>query len=142
MFLGQFQHSLDEKGRVTIPASFREILADGAYVTQGFDQNLRLLTEPSFLDMAEKVNNLSETNPKIRKLRRLVFANAGKVEMDRLGRVLIPYFLRQFAKLGKDAVIVGVGEAIEIWSPSAWQEQADDLSDPEANAQQFAEHDL
>jgi MraZ protein len=142
MFLGQFHHSLDVKGRVTIPVSFREILADGAYVTQGFDQNLRLLTEPSFIDMAEKVNALSETNPKIRKLRRLVFSNARKVEIDRLGRVLIPNFLREFAKLEKDAVIVGVGEAIEIWSPPAWQEQVDDLSDPEVNAQQFAEHDL
>jgi MraZ protein len=142
MFLGQFQHSLDEKGRLTVPASFRELLVEGAYVTQGFDQNLKLLTEPAFEAMAEKVNQLSETNPQIRKLRRLFFANASRVEMDRLGRVLIPQFLREFARLESDAVIVGVGKTIEIWSPESWREQLEDLSDAEANAQQYKEHDI
>jgi MraZ protein len=142
MFLGQFQHSLDEKGRLTVPASFRELLVDGAYVTQGFDQNLKLLTEPAFEAMAEKVNQLSDTNPQIRKLRRLFFANASRVEMDRLGRVLIPQFLREFARLESDAVIVGVGKTIEIWSPESWREQLEDLSDAEANAQQYKEHDI
>jgi MraZ protein len=142
MFLGQFQHSLDEKGRLTVPASFRELLVDGAYVTQGFDQNLKLLTEPAFEAMAEKVNQLSETNPQIRKLRRLFFANASRVEMDRLGRVLIPQFLREFARLESDAVIVGVGKTIEIWSPESWREQLEDLSDAEANAQRYKEHDI
>ena len=92
--------------------------------------------------MAAKVNGLSETNPKIRKLRRLFFASADKVEWDRLGRVLIPQFLRDFAGLDKEAIIVGVGESIEIWSPDVWQKQLDELSDAEANAQQFAELDL
>jgi len=142
MFLGQYQHTLDEKGRITIPARFRDLLADGAYVTQGFDQNLKLQTEPAFEAMAAKVNHLSETNPKIRKLRRLFFASAGRVELDSLGRVLIPQYLRDFAGLNKEAMIVGVGESIEIWSPGAWQKQLDELSDPEANAQQFAELDL
>jgi len=142
MFLGQYHHSLDEKGRMTIPASFRELLEDGVYLTQGFDRNIKLLTESAFMEMAGKVNKLSETDPKIRKLRRLVFSNAGKVEVDRLGRVLIPNYLRDFAKLEGEAVIVGVGEAIEIWSPEAWQGQVDELSDSDANAQQFAEHDL
>jgi MraZ protein len=142
MFLGQFQHSLDEKGRLTVPASFRELLVEGAYVTQGFDQNLKLLTEPAFEAMAEKVNQLSETNPQIRKLRRLFFANASRVEMDRLGRVLIPQFLREFARLESDAVIVGVGKTIEIWAPESWREQLEDLNDAEANAQQYKEHDI
>jgi MraZ protein len=142
MFLGQYHHSLDEKGRMTIPASFRELLENGVYLIQGFDQNLKLLTESAFMEMAGKVNSLSETDPKIRMLRRLVFSNAGKVELDRLGRILIPNFLREFAKLDNEAVIVGVGVAIEIWSPQAWQGQVEELSDPVANAQQFAEHDL
>jgi MraZ protein len=142
MFLGQYHHTLDEKGRMTIPARFRDSLADGAYVTQGFDQNLKLQTEPAFEAMAEKVNRLSETDPKIRKLRRLFFASAGRVGLDRLGRVLIPQFLRDFAGLEKEAIIVGVGGSIEIWSPETWQEQLDELSDTEANAQQFAELDL
>jgi MraZ protein len=142
MFLGQFYHTLDEKGRMTIPARFREVLADGAYVTQGFDQNLKLLTETAFEEMAGKVIRLSETNPKIRKLRRLFFSNAGRVELDRLGRVLIPQLMRDFARLEKEAVIVGVGDAIEIWSPVSWQEQLDELNDADANALQFAELDL
>ncbi len=142
MFLGQYYHALDEKGRLTIPARYRDLLVDGAYVTQGFDQNLKLQTEPAFEAMASKVNRLSETNPKIRKLRRLFFASAGRVELDRLGRVLIPQFLRDFAGLDKEAVIVGVGESIEIWSPEAWRKQLDELNDTETNAQQFAELDL
>jgi len=142
MFLGQYHHSLDEKGRMTIPARFRELMLDGAYITQGFDQNLKLLTDSSFEAMANKVNRLSETNPKIRKLRRLFFSSADRVELDRLGRVLIPQFLRNFAGLEKEAVIVGVGESIEIWSPAFWQKQLEELSDAEENAQQFAELDL
>jgi MraZ protein len=67
MFLGQYNHTLDDKGRMTIPARFRDRLADGAYVTQGFDQNLKLQTETAFEAMAAKVNGLSETNPKIRR---------------------------------------------------------------------------
>jgi MraZ protein len=142
MFLGQYYHSVDEKGRMTIPAGYRDLFVDGLYVTQGFDKNLRLLTEPAFREMSEKVIRMSETNPKIRKLRRLFFSTAGRVELDRLGRVLIPQFLRDFAGLEKEAVIVGVGNAIEIWSPRTWQEQLQDLSDIEANAIEFMEHDL
>jgi len=142
MFLGQYYHSLDEKGRLTIPAKLRELLAEGAYVTQGFDRNLRLLTKPDFEAMAETVNRLSMTNPDIRRLRRLLFANASQIDLDRIGRVLIPQFLRDFAGLESEAVIVGVGEAIEIWSPAAWQDEVDRLSNADLNAQQFADLDL
>ena len=99
MFLGQYRHNLDEKGRLTIPAKFRDVLAEGAYLTQGFDRNLRLLTESDFNRMAEKINHLSMTDPAIRQLRRLIFANANQVQLDRLGRTLIPQFLREFAGL-------------------------------------------
>jgi MraZ protein len=142
MFLGQYHHNLDEKGRLTIPARFRDALAEGAFLTQGFDRNLRLLTQSDFEIMAEKVNHLSMTNPDIRQLRRLIFANASEVQLDRIGRTLIPQFLRDFAGLQGEAVIVGVGEAIEIWSPEAWAEQEGMIQDAEANAQRFAELDL
>ncbi len=142
MFLGQYQHNLDEKGRLTIPAKFRDALADGAYLTQGFDRNLRLLTEVDFETMAEQINRLSMTDPSIRQLRRLIFATASEVQLDRIGRTLVPQFLREFAGLNTEAVIVGVGEAIEIWSPEAWAEQEGLLQDAEANAQRFAELDL
>ncbi len=127
---------------MTIPARMRDLLSDGVYLTQGFDRNLRLLNEPAFNAMAEKINHLSETNPKIRLLKRLFFSSASRVELDSLGRVLIPQFLRDFAALESEAVVVGVGEAIEIWSLSAWQEQLSALSDSDANAQQFSDLDL
>ena len=142
MFLGQFYHTLDEKGRMTIPASFREMLLDGAYVTQGFDQNLRLLTTTEFKEKADNVSRLKDSNPTARKFRRLFFATATKVDLDRLGRVLIPNFLREFAKLEKDAVIVGVGNAIEIWSPIYWQEQMDDIGDTNSNSGQFVDLEI
>ena len=142
MFLGQYRHTLDEKGRLTIPAKFRDALSEGAYLTQGFDRNLRLLTQADFEAMAERLNHLSMTDPAIRQLRRLIFSNASEVSLDRLGRTLVPQFLREFAGLESEAVIVGVGEAIEIWSPEAWAEQERQLQDAEANAQRFAALDL
>jgi MraZ protein len=142
MFLGQYHHNLDEKGRLTIPAKFRDALAEGAYLTQGFDRNLRLITETDFEIMSEKINRLSMTDPAIRQLRRLIFATASEVQLDRIGRTLIPQFLRDFAGLESEAIIVGVGEAIEIWSPEAWEDQESLLQDADANAQRFAELDL
>ena len=142
MFLGQYQHNLDDKGRLTIPAKFRDALSEGAYLTQGFDRNLRLITEADFEAMAAQINRLSMTDPAIRQLRRLIFATASEVQLDRIGRTLVPQFLREFAGLENEAVIVGVGEAIEIWSPEAWAEQEGLLQDADANAQRFAELDL
>jgi len=142
MFLGQYHHNLDEKGRLTIPAKFRDALAEGAFLTQGFDRNLRLITEADFEVMSEKINRLSMTDPSIRQLRRLIFSTASEVQLDRIGRTLIPQFLRDFAGLENEAIIVGVGEAIEIWSPAAWADQENLLQDADANAQRFAELDL
>lgn len=142
MFLGQYSHTLDSKGRMTIPARLRELLTEEIYLTQGFDQNLRLLNEPAFKATAEKINRMNETHPKTRLLKRLFFSSASQVDLDSLGRVLIPQFLRDFAGLENEAVIVGVGEAIEIWSPAAWQEQLTALGDSVANAQQFSDLDL
>ena len=142
MFLGRYHHNLDEKGRLTIPAKFRDALAEGAFLTQGFDRNLRLLTEADFEAMAAQINRLSMTDPAIRQLRRLIFATASHVQLDRIGRTLVPQFLREFAGLDNEAIIVGVGEAIEIWSPEVWAEQESLLLDAQANAQKFAELDL
>ena len=142
MFLGQYRHNIDSKGRLTIPARFREILAEGAYITQGFDRNLRMLSIPHFEAIYEQVSHLSITDPMVRELRRLLFANASLVEFDRIGRVLIPQFLRDVIGLDTETVIVGVGEAIEIWSPDAWDQQNMKLQDSDTNAQRFADLDL
>ena len=142
MFLGQYRHTLDDKGRLTIPARYREALSAGAYLTQGFDQNLRLLTKNAFSTVYEKLGHMNTTDPAARELRRLIFATASQLSLDSAGRVLIPQFLRDVAGLDSDAIIVGVGEAIEIWSPEAWDSQVTLLSDVDANSQRFVELDL
>jgi MraZ protein len=142
MFLGQYEHTIDEKGRLTIPSRYRDLLQDGAYITQGFDQNLMVLTASTFDHIYERVNRMSMTDPIARQLRRLMFSNADRVEVDRAGRILIPQFLRASALLDGAAIMVGVGDYFEIWSPERWQEQNSSLQDGEANAQRFAALDL
>lgn len=142
MFLGQYEHTIDEKGRLTIPVRFRAPLEGGAYITQGFDQNLIILTADSFQQMYERVKDLSVTDPSSRMLRRLIFSNADRVEVDRAGRILIPQFLRQATGLEGSAVVVGAGEYFEIWSPARWAEQNRKLQESEANAQRFAALEL
>ena len=105
MFLGRYHHTLDEKGRLTIPAKFRDALVDGAFLTQGFDRNLRLITKADFELMSARINRLSMTDPAIRQLRRLIFASASEVQLDRIGRTLVPQFLRDFAILENEAII-------------------------------------
>ncbi len=142
MFLGQYEHTIDEKGRLTIPARYRDLLQDGAFITQGFDANLMVLTADSFNQIYERINRMSMTNPTARQLKRLIFAHADRVEVDRAGRFLIPQFLRQAAQLNGTAILVGVGDYFEIWSPELWDEENSTLQDAEANGQRFAALDL
>lgn len=142
MFFGQYQHTLDDKGRLTVPADFRDQLSEGAYLTQGFDTNLRLISVTEFQKLYQRISEMSTTDPRARKLRRLIFANAKPVEIDRVGRILIPQFLRDVAELDSSAVIVGVGESIEIWSTEEWERQSIDLQNASENGEEFAALDL
>ncbi|HEY3344557.1 MAG TPA: division/cell wall cluster transcriptional repressor MraZ [Anaerolineaceae bacterium] len=142
MFLGQYDHNIDEKGRLTVPARYRELLEKGAYITQGLDQNLWVMPAAMFDQMYKKVSEKSFTDPKARLLRRLVFSNADRVEVDKAGRMLIPQFLRQPNGLDGEAVIVGTGEYFEIWSRTEWQNQQKELQNTEANQERFAGLDL
>jgi MraZ protein len=142
MFLGQYTHNLDNKGRLTIPARYRDLLLDGAYVTQGFDRNLIVMTVTAFENMSQNVKQMSITDSKARLLRRLIFSNGEKVEVDKAGRILIPQFLRLGAGLNGEAIVVGVGDYFEIWSPEHWGEQASRLQDAEANADLFSMFDI
>lgn len=140
MFLGQFYHTLDDKGRLTIPARYREILAvDGAFIMQGFDQNLFILPSAVYEAISRGVSEMSLTDPRARLLKRLVFSTADHVEFDRAGRILIPQFLRQAAKLENDVVVVGNGDYFEIWSSELWSGQAEQMQDAQANADRFTE---
>jgi MraZ protein len=138
MFLGQYQHSIDEKGRMTIPSRFRDLLEEGAYVTQGFDRNLMVMTNEYFEQVYQRITEMNLTDPSARLLRRLILANAYQIETDKAGRILMPQNLRQFVGLNGEAVIVGQGEYFEVWSPSVWYEQVTKMQDAEANSQRFA----
>lgn len=140
MFLGRFYHNLDDKGRLTIPARFRELLEPvGAYVIQGFDHNLIVLPSSKFDALAEKVSRMSMTHPDARQLRRLLYSTADRVEIDKAGRMLIPQFLRQAAGLDINIVIVGNGDYFELWSPESWERLDQELLDSQSTAGRFAD---
>ncbi len=143
MFLGQYQHSLDDKGRLMIPARFREMLdSGGAYITQGFDKCLMVMTEAYFKEVYDRLNAMNLTDPTARLLRRLILSNAYPVEVDKVGRILVPGNLRQVINLQSEATIAGQGEYFEVWTPDDWAAQVTQLNDTEANNQRFATLDL
>ncbi len=138
MFLGSYQHNLDEKGRLMIPARFRETLDGGAYITQGFDRCLMVMTGEYFRQVIDQLNTISLTDPNARLLRRMILGNAFQVDIDKVGRVLVPQMLREFAGLNGEAIVAGQGEYFEVWSPAAWGEQVKQMQDTETNNQRFA----
>lgn len=138
MFMGEFTHAIDDKGRLTIPAKFREDLAYGAVITRGYDKYLVLYTAESFKRLTARAETLTPTNPEHRALLRLTFSGASEAVPDRQGRILVPPFLRDYAGIDSECVIVGVGHAIEVWSKDGWGQQLEQLNDPAANAERFA----
>lgn len=137
MFFGQYEHSIDEKGRMTIPARFRELLENGAYILRGLDDNLMVLRAESFESLQKHISQMSLTNADARDLARLLFGSAALLEIDRAGRILIPQFLREALQLDGSAVVVGGGTYFEIWSAKSWQSRQADLSSNTARARQF-----
>ncbi len=138
MFLGQFRHKFDAKGRLSVPAQFRAALADGAVLTRGFENNLMLLTQDGFQAIWEYLAAMSLTDPLARALRRLIFAQAAQVSLDSAGRILVPPFLREAVGLDGEVVVVGAGDYIELWPVADWEAQMDLLTDPQTNAERFA----
>ncbi|GAB4501384.1 MAG: division/cell wall cluster transcriptional repressor MraZ [Anaerolineales bacterium] len=142
MFLGQFHHTLDEKGRLTIPSAFREALTGGAFLSQGFDRNLMVMTAAYFQQVYQRINAMSITDPSARLLRRLLLSSAYPAEVDKAGRILLPPTLRQFIEIQNEAVVVGQGEYFELWTPGEWALQMQALQDVETNAARFQTLDL
>lgn len=142
MFLGQYTHTIDAKGRLTIPVRYRAPLASGAFITQGFDRNLFVYTTESFQRLAQRASVLTATNPDARAVRRVIFGGATEVSLDNVGRILIPPFLREYAGLDGDTTIVGAGDYFEIWNAGAWSKELASVTDPESNARRFTEFDL
>jgi MraZ protein len=143
MFLGQFQHNLDDKGRLMIPARFRELLEGGAFITQGFDKCLMVMTDAYFKQVYERIEAMNLADPTARLLRRLILSNAYQVEADKVGRILVPQNLRAFLGIENgELVVAGQGEYFEVWTPALWSEQMAQLQDTEANIQRFSALDL
>lgn len=123
MFLGEFVHSFDEKGRLTLPAKYREVLAGGVVVTKGIDsESLTVYPRPDWEAFAENIRGLSSTNKNARNFKRHIFSSASDIIPDRQGRVLISQVLREYAQLENSAVIIGVDNLLEIWNPERWAE--------------------
>ena len=139
MFLGEYAHALDEKGRFTIPAKFRAKLASGSVITRGIDRCLVLHPMDHFMVLAKKVSDLPVTSAEARGFRRLEFSGAEDVMPDKQGRVGLPNHLRAYANIDKQVVIIGLFDYCEIWNPEAWEEfKQRSYADPEGRAVQFA----
>lgn len=120
MFLGRHRHSLDTKGRLAIPARFRDELAGGVVLTRGIDRCLSLYPMVEWEPLAAKVNALPLSDPDARAFRRLVFSEAVDLVPDGQGRILLPPELRTYAGIERDVVVIGVNAYLEIWSPERW----------------------
>lgn len=120
MFIGEFYHSLDTKGRLAIPTKFKIKLRKGAVVTKGLDASLWIFPEDQWQMLAGKLAALPLSKSNYRAFSRLMLAGAMDVKMDRQGRILIPDYLRSYAKLQKKVVLTGVYNRVEIWDEQAW----------------------
>ncbi|MEA3310036.1 MAG: division/cell wall cluster transcriptional repressor MraZ [Chloroflexota bacterium] len=125
MFLGQYTYILDGKGRLTIPARFREELAGRLVITRGLDRCLSLYSLDVWQELSSKVNALPITSGQGRALRRLFFADAADVSLDNQGRILVPERLREYAILilSHEVIVVGLDRYMELWSPPQWAMQ-------------------
>ena len=137
MFLGEFEHTIDEKGRVAIPARFRDELREGLVITRGFDRCLQAFPRPIWQALAQRISALSLGNEEARSLRRLIFSGAAELEVDRQGRILIPQNLREYAGLTEQVLIAGMNTYFELWSRERWQNVLEEL---DGKAPAIAEH--
>jgi MraZ protein len=142
MFLGEFIHTIDEKGRLTIPAKFRDELAEGLIITRGIDRCLAVYPMDEWNRLAEQVSALPLTDRLARAFRRLVFANASDAIPDKQGRILIPPRLREYASLNGEAVVTGLNTYVEVWNPDAWGEESERVEGYDVNIEAWKELEI
>jgi len=121
MFLGRYEHSIDAKGRLTIPARFRGDLASGTVVTKGIDRCLFLFPTTEFETLAARIRELPITQEQAREFRRQMFADASADIPDKQGRIIVPPFLREYADIDSQVIIIGLDTFIEIWPVEVWK---------------------
>src|SRR3989339_357556 len=122
MFIGEYKHAIDDKGRLAIPTKFRKSLARGAVVTRGLDASLFLFPKEEWGKLAEKLANLPLGQSNNRAFARLMLAGAMDVELDKQGRVMIPEYLRTYAGIRKNTVVAGLYNRMEIWDSERWEQ--------------------
>ncbi len=124
MFYGEFEHSIDRKGRLILPAKFREVaknqFVEKFFVTRGLDKCLFMFSEEEWRSQENKFKSMSFTKQQSRTFNRLLFSGAVEVSFDKQGRILLPQYLKDFAEIKKDVMIVGVANRIEIWAKNLW----------------------
>ena len=121
MFIGEYTHNLDEKGRLAIPKKFRSALTKGAVVTRGLDNCLFLYTKAEWQKLAEKLSSLPFAQANTRAFARLMLAGAMDVTIDKQGRVTLPEYLRSFGSLKKSVVVAGLYNRLELWDEKTWK---------------------
>ena len=126
MFIGEYNHNLDAKGRLAVPAKFRSMLEEGAVVTKGLDNCLFLYPKKEWGDIAKKLANLPISQSKARAFSRMMLAGAMDVEFDSQGRITLPEYLRKFANLDKKTIVAGLYDRLEIWNENDWDKYKED----------------
>ena len=122
MFIGEYHYKIDEKSRVAIPSKFRNFLKKGAVVTRGIDACLFLYPRNEWEKLAKKLSTLPISKSKNRAFIRLMLAGAMDVDLDRQGRIILPEYLKKYANIGRQVVIVGLYNRLEIWDETKWEE--------------------
>lgn len=128
MFLGEYKYSCDDKNRLRLPPKFKKCLAEGVVLTKGNDGCIFVVPKNEFESIFEKVNNLPMFDSRAQKPLRMLFSSAVEVEEDNQGRFLLPLNLKEYAKINKDIVFIGVGNRIELWASEVWQEYNDNAN--------------
>ena len=121
MFIGEYQHNIDQKGRLAVPSKFRKELSKGAVVTKGLDDCLFLYTKDEWKKLADKLADLPISKANTRAFARLMLAGAMDVDIDKQGRMLIPDYLRKYAGMAKKVVVTGLYNRLEIWDDATWE---------------------
>ena len=141
MFMGEYNHTIDAKGRLIVPSKFREQLGDEFVVTKGLDGCLFVYSNEEWKHIEEKFREIPLTTKDARKFSRFFFAGAASCEVDKQGRILLPANLREYAGIEKEVVSVGVLSRVEIWSKDRWQDNGD-YDDMDEIAEHMAEMGL
>jgi MraZ protein len=137
MLLGEHEHTIDDKNRLTLPAKFRRAFADGVVLTRGIDPCLVAYARPDWERLVERrLASINELSKEGRRMLRFFFSAAAEAELDRQGRVMIPAALLEHGKLGREVVVAGVNDHLEIWDRGAWRRE---ISEVEGSAEDVAE---